>query len=273
MPPVVDVRSLCVDFGSVRALHDVSLRVDPGHRLGIIGGSGSGKTLTASAMLGLLPASASWSGEVLLQGRPTSGLHQAGWRRLRGATVALVAQDPRSALNPLVRVGDQVAEPLRATGVGRRDATRRALDLLEAVRLPDPARVARRRPGDLSGGQRQRVAIALALAADPTLLVADEPTSALDVSVQADVLPLLTELAGDRALVLITHDLAVAAQVCTDLVVLGSGRVLAAGPVDEVLARTDQPEVVELLAATHASALPQRCARCEVGPALVEVPA
>lgn len=258
--PVASVRGLRVAFGGVDVLHGLDLDVWPGRRVGLLGESGSGKTLTASALLGLLPRTARASGSVRLRGREMLGASQAQWRRVRGAEVGLIAQDPRTALNPLVRVGDQVAEPLRARGADTRRARARALELLEQVRLPDPARLARRYPGELSGGQRQRVGVAMALAAGPSLLVADEPTSALDVSVQAEILPLLADLSRAAALLFITHDLSVASAVCDEIVVLRRSEVVDCGPLARVVTEPAHPYVEELLAASHATALPAACA-------------
>ena len=258
--PVAQVRDLRVRFGDQEVVHGIDLDLHRGRAVGLLGESGSGKTLTGRSLLGLLPRTATATGSIRLAGVEMLGADERTWRTVRGSTVALVAQDPRSALNPLVRVGDQVAEPLRARGVPSAAARARAVELLGRVRLPDPDGIARRYPMALSGGQRQRVGIAMALAADPDLLIADEPTSALDVSVQADILPLFTDLAADRALLFITHDLAVAATICDDLLVLRDGTAVDSGPAARVVAEPGDPYVRELLAASDATALPAACA-------------
>ncbi|GAB79391.1 peptide/nickel transport system ATP-binding protein [Austwickia chelonae] len=253
---VAHIRDLRVRFGDQEILHGVNLELSAGRRLGLLGESGSGKTLTGRALLGLLPTHATATGSILLHGKEMLGAPEHQWRQQRGHTVGLIAQDPRTALNPLVRIGDQVAEPLRARGHGRTEARERALELLEQVRLPDARRLARRHPGSLSGGQRQRVGIAMALAAGPDLLIADEPTSALDVCVQAEILPLLAEISQDRALLFITHDIAVASAICDDLVVLRAGEIVDSGPLHRVLHQPAHPYVTELLDASRATALP-----------------
>lgn len=257
--PVATITDLTVRFGDTTALDSLCLRVEAGERVGLIGESGSGKSMTASALLGLLPASAHAMGSVRLGDTEVLGAPEARLRALRGTAVGLVAQDPRTALNPLVRVGDQVAEPLRGQGASRADAAARAVDLLGQMRLPDPPRLARRYPGELSGGQRQRVGIAMALAAGPALLVADEPTSALDVTVQASVLRIFSE-AAHQALLFITHDIAVAALLCERLVVLRHGVKVADGPTADLTRKPPHPYIAQLLDASRSTALPASCA-------------
>ncbi|RRD45680.1 ABC transporter ATP-binding protein [Tessaracoccus sp. OH4464_COT-324] len=258
--PVAQVCDLTVRFGDVTALDSLCLTINPGERVGIIGESGSGKSMTASALLGLLPVTATVTGSVQLQGVEIVGLPEKRLRRLRGQAVGLVAQDPRTALNPLVTVGDQVAEPLRAKGISAPEARRQAVELLGKVQLPDPKSTARRYPGALSGGQRQRVGIALALAANPALLIADEPTSALDTTVQAGVLEVLAGLSAATALMFITHDIAVAALLCSRLVVLRRGVKVADGPTTAIVDDPPHEYVCDLLRASSATALPAACA-------------
>lgn len=255
--PLLQVRSLCVAAGGRPLVEEVTFDVRPGERVAVVGESGSGKTLTVSAVLGLLPAGLAATGSVGFAGTEVVGTPERRLRSLRGRGMALVAQDPGTSLSPLSRVGRQVAEPLRAQGLGRVAARSRALELLAEVRLPDPPRLARRHPAQLSGGQRQRVAIAMALAGGPRLLVADEPTSALDVTVQAGVLAVLTRLTAERgtALLLVTHDLAVATQTCDRVLVLRSGRLLADGTPADVLGATADPYVRDLVAAARQTSL------------------
>ncbi|GGM10025.1 dipeptide ABC transporter ATP-binding protein [Promicromonospora citrea] len=270
-PPALEVRDLDVRTHGGRALlSGVSVRVAPGERVGLIGESGSGKTMTALAALGLLPDGVTASGHVGLAGVP-GNLLERGERELaalRGRDVSMVFQEPMTALDPLVRVGRQVAETMTLHGTGRAAARARAAALLAEVGLPDDA--ARRYPHELSGGQRQRVVLAMALANDPAVLVADEPTTALDVTVQRQVLDLMLRLAGERGagLLFITHDLAVVSQVCERVVVLLDGVVVEEGPVAEVFARPRHAYTRRLLAA---SALEPRATTAEpAGPTAAE---
>ncbi|ROT33287.1 ABC transporter ATP-binding protein [Micromonospora sp. HM5-17] len=218
----------------------VNLRLDAGDRVGLIGESGSGKSLTALALLGLLPDGMRASGRVVVDGRDLLGRPDREWRRVRGRTLGVVFQEPLTALDPLMPVGRQLTGPLRMHhGLNRADAEAEAVRWLARVHLPDPARLARALPHQLSGGQRQRVAIAMALACRPRVLIADEPTTALDVTVQAQVLELLGELVAQTgvALLFISHDLPVVAGLARDLVVMRHGRVVESGSVDDVLRR------------------------------------
>ncbi|MGW2095592.1 dipeptide ABC transporter ATP-binding protein [Promicromonospora sukumoe] len=251
--PALDLRHLTVRTRSGRPLlTDVSLRVAAGERVGLIGESGSGKTMTALAALGLLPDGVSATGHVGLAGVDGNLLDRGerSMARLRGQEISMVFQEPMTALNPLMRVGRQVAETMTVHGVAPGTASRRAAGLLAEVGLPDGA--ARRYPHELSGGQRQRVVLATALANDPAVLVADEPTTALDVTVQRQVLDLMTRLVSDRGagLLFITHDLAVVSQVCERVVVLLDGVVVEEGPVAEVFAHPRHEYTRRLLAAS-----------------------
>ncbi|MFJ4037763.1 ATP-binding cassette domain-containing protein [Microbacterium sp. NPDC090007] len=240
----LEVKNLHVDIGGRRVVDDVSFSVPDGARVGLIGESGSGKSLTALAILGLLPDGARAGGSVEWNGRQILGLPDRDLAALRGDDIGMVFQDPRTALNPLHTVGRQIGESLRIhERVSRREARRRAVDEAARVSLPDPAGVVARYPHQLSGGQRQRVAIAMALACRPRLLLADEPTTALDVTVQAGILSLLRSLVQDAgmSLVFITHDLAVLAQVATHAVVLSHGRVAEQGAVRDLLASPASP--------------------------------
>jgi ABC-type glutathione transport system ATPase component/ABC-type dipeptide/oligopeptide/nickel transport system permease subunit len=252
-PPALELRDLTVRTGGGRTLlSDVTVRVGAGERVGLIGESGSGKTMTAFAALGLLPDGVAATGHVGLAGVPGNLLDrgEGALARLRGREISMVFQEPMTALNPLMRVGRQVAETMTVHGAARRTATRRAGELLAEVGLP--AGAARRYPHELSGGQRQRVVLAMALANDQAVLVADEPTTALDVTVQRQVLDLMVRLVRDRGagLLFITHDLALVSQVCERVVVLLDGVVVEEGPVAEVFAHPRHDYTRRLLAAS-----------------------
>ncbi|GAA1147889.1 ABC transporter ATP-binding protein [Ornithinicoccus hortensis] len=253
--PVLSVRGLSVGTGSTRLLHDVTFRIQRGERVGLIGESGSGKSLTALAVMGLLGEGLRATGSVTLSGHGSNLLTTSERRlsRIRGHDMAMVFQEPMTALNPTMRVGRQVAEAMtlhRTVPAAR--ARQRAVELLDQVGLPDPAQIARSYPHQLSGGQRQRVVTAIALANDPLLLVCDEPTTALDVTVQALVLDLLVRgvEARDAAMLFITHDLAVVASTCERVLVMYGGRIVEAGPVTEVFASPRHRYTQGLLAAS-----------------------
>ncbi|HEY0855926.1 MAG TPA: ABC transporter ATP-binding protein [Albitalea sp.] len=246
--PMLQITSLQVALpgprGMARALRGIDLSLDRGDTVGLIGESGCGKSMTALALMGLLPEGAQASGSIRLDGQELVGLPDAELCRLRGRRMAMIFQEPMTALNPLHTVGAQVAEPLRQhLGVGAREARAEALRLLEQVRLP----LARQRldayPHQLSGGQRQRVMIAAALACGPDLLIADEPTTALDVTIQRDILDLIAELvaARDMALLLISHDLGVMAQNVDRVMVMYGGSIVESGPTAGVFARLAHP--------------------------------
>ncbi|RJK96556.1 ABC transporter ATP-binding protein [Vallicoccus soli] len=250
---MLDVRDLHVGTSRLRLVSDVSFSLSAGERVGLIGESGSGKSLTASAVMGLLPEGVRAEGSVRLAGvdHDLVGASEKALSRVRGDRVAMVFQEPMTALNPVMRVGDQVAEAmlLHRTVPDRRAARARAVELLDLVRLPDPGRAARAYPHQLSGGQRQRVVLAMALSNDPSVLLCDEPTTALDVTVQAQVLDLVlrgVERLGS-ALLFITHDLAVVATVCRRVMVMYGGRIVETGTVDEVFTRPRHPYTRGLL--------------------------
>jgi peptide/nickel transport system ATP-binding protein len=260
---VLEVRGLSVRTRSTGLLHDVSFGIRHGERVGLIGESGSGKSLTALAVMGLLGEGLHASGEVRLAGHDRN-LLTTGERRLsriRGNDMAMVFQEPMTALNPTMRVGRQVAEAMLLHGTVQRGRTRQAVvELLDQVGLPDPAHVARAYPHQLSGGQRQRVVTAIALANNPMLLICDEPTTALDVTVQALVLDLIVRGVAERdaALLFITHDLGVVASVCERVLVMYGGRIVEAGPVAEVFARPRHRYTQGLLAASDLDRPPER---------------
>ncbi|GAB94334.1 ABC-type glutathione transport system ATPase component [Kineosphaera limosa] len=256
---VLDVRGLSVQAGSTPLVREVDLRVARGERLGLIGESGSGKSLTALAVLGLLPEGLRSSGSVRLAGfdKDVVGASEAALCRLRGLQAAMVFQEPMTALNPTMRVGAQVAEVMTIHGVDARTARERAVRLLEQVRLPDPAGAARAYPHQLSGGQRQRVVLAIALANDPGLLICDEPTTALDVTVQAGVLDLIVSgaAARDAGMLFITHDLAVVATVCHRVAVMYRGRIVETGDVRAVFTDPQHEYTQQLVAASDLTAV------------------
>ncbi|MFT4280281.1 ATP-binding cassette domain-containing protein [Microbacterium sp.] len=246
----LQVRELVIEIDGRRVVDGVSFDVPDGARVGLIGESGSGKSLTAMAVLGLLPDGVTARGSVRWNDRELIGLPDRELARLRGAEIGIVFQEPRTALNPIRTVGRQIAESLRIhEGLGRRDAAARAIEEADRVRLPDPAQIVRRYPHQLSGGQRQRVATAMALACRPRLLIADEPTTALDVTIQAEILELLASLveSDGMSLVFITHDLAVLSRVASHAVVLEHGRVVEQGPLSTLLHRPSSPVTQALL--------------------------
>lgn len=246
----LEVTDLVVRIDGRAVVDGISFEVPDGSRLGLIGESGSGKSLTALAVLGLLPEGAVASGSIRWNGTELIGLADRELARLRGDEIGIVFQEPRTALNPIRTVGRQIAESIRIhEGIGRREARERAIQEAARVRLPDPASIVDRYPHQLSGGQRQRVAIAIALACRPRLLIADEPTTALDVTIQAEILSLLLNLVEEQgmSLMFITHDLAVLAQVATHGVVLEDGLVVEAASVRTLLTAPTSPITQGLL--------------------------
>ncbi len=262
---VLDVRGLTIEIptpaGPIRPVRDVSLHVAEGETLAIVGESGSGKSLTGLAILGLLPPAARvTAGEAFVAGQDVLRLPEPALRRLRGRTAAIIFQDPLSSLNPVHRIGRQIAEGISAhTNLPARAAWARATSLLARVGIPDPAARARAFPHELSGGMRQRAMIAMAVANDPKLLIADEPTTALDVTIQAQVLDLLAGLRAERgmAVVFITHSLPVVAEIADRVVVMYAGQVVEHGAVPDVFTRPLHPYTQALLAsAPHEDGTP-----------------
>ncbi|MFV0308246.1 MAG: ABC transporter ATP-binding protein [Desertimonas sp.] len=255
---LLEVTDLTVDFGHGPVVDHVSFALDAGERVGIIGESGSGKSLTALSIVGLAPDAATVTGSVRFEGRELLGRSDREMSKLRGDDLTMVFQNPLNSLNPVMRVGRQIAEPLRLhRRMTRTQAATEAVRLCEQVELPDPANVARSFPHQLSGGQRQRVGIAIALACQPALLIADEPTTALDVTVQDGVLTLLRELIDERdtALVFITHDVALVSGVSDRLLVMRRGAVVESGPTERVVSAPDHDYTASLIAAARATAL------------------
>ena len=251
--PLLDVQHLTVRFGPLAAVDDVSFQIGRGETLGLVGESGSGKTVTAFAILRLLqPPGRVGAGRIMFEGRDLLTLSEREMREVRGAGISLIFQEPMTALNPVMRIGDQIAEALTVHGLATRSQARsRAADLLDAVRIPDPAQRARDYPHQLSGGMRQRVMIAIALACRPPLVIADEPTTALDVTIQAQVLDLLRELKAqlNLALLLITHDFGIVAEMADRVAVMYRGRLVEEGPVRRILRSPAHDYTKALLAA------------------------
>ncbi|MGH3751809.1 MAG: ABC transporter ATP-binding protein [Pseudonocardiaceae bacterium] len=251
---VLDVTDLRVEFrtdeGRVAAVRGVSFQLRRGEVLGIVGESGSGKSVTSLAVMGLLPGSARVSGSVRLQETELLGASDKELSRVRGRGIAMIFQDPMTSLNPVYPVGYQVAEAIRAHQDVTRDAARKqAVELLAAVSIPDPAQRARSYPHELSGGMRQRVVIAIAMANRPEVIIADEPTTALDVTVQAQILEALhtAKVETGAAMLLITHDLGVIAGQADRVLVMYAGRVVEAGPVEEIFYAPRMPYTLGLL--------------------------
>jgi peptide/nickel transport system ATP-binding protein len=254
--PLLEVTDLRVTLNTARgpadALRGIELRLDRGATLGLIGESGCGKSMTAMAIMGLLPAGAQVSGSIRLDGQELVGLDDDAMCRLRGNRIGMIFQEPMTALNPLHTVGDQIAEPLTLhRGMARANARAEALRLLERVRLPQAAQRLDAYPHQLSGGQRQRVTIAMALACGPDLLIADEPTTALDATIQREILELIRTLVIDSgmALLMISHDLGVMARTVARLQVMYGGTVVESGPTGEVFAHLAHPYTRGLFAA------------------------
>ena len=256
MNALLEVRGLRTEFatdaGVVRAVNDVSITVPRGRVVGVVGESGSGKSVTARSILRMVnPPGRIVAGELMFDGRDLLALDEGEMREIRGSEIAMVFQDPQSALNPVMSVGDQIAETLTVHGVGKRTARARALDLLRQVGIPDAERRVDDYPHQFSGGMRQRVVIAIALANEPSLLIADEPTTALDVTIQAQILRLLGNLRDELgiAVLMITHDMGVVAETADRVVVFYGGQVVEQGPTAQVLRDPQHPYTAALLAA------------------------
>lgn len=253
---LIEVENLGVQFrtndGPVYAVNGVSFSLDRGQTLGIVGESGSGKSQTVLAMMGLLALNGQATGEARFDGRDLLSLPMAELNQIRGNRMAMIFQDPMTSLNPYLTVERQMTEVLELhKGLSRRDARVRAVQMLDAVKIPEAARRIAMYPHEFSGGMRQRVMIAMALLCEPQVLVADEPTTALDVTVQAQIIALLRELQRDfgTAVIMITHDLGVVAGLCDQVIVLYGGRVMEQGSANAIFYRPSHPYTVGLLAA------------------------
>jgi len=252
MAPILEVEKLRIWFGAHEVVRGVSFTLERGEVLGLVGESGSGKSVTSLAILGLLGSAARIEGSIRWQGRELLGLPDLSLRDIRGREIAMVFQEPMTALNPVMTVGRQITEALHAhSRVSAGDAKRRTIEALESVAIPDAARRFRDYPHQFSGGQRQRILIAMALVHKPQLLIADEPTTALDVTVQAQVLELMKSLQRERGLAMIftSHDLAVVGQMADRVAVMRKGEVLESGPCLQVLTQPKHPYTQSLLAA------------------------
>jgi len=254
--PLLSVRDLRVSFrlpqGEVQAVQGVDLDLNRGEVLGIVGESGSGKSQILFSLMGLLAANGRSSGQAIFEGRNLLDLPPAALDEVRGSSISIVFQDPMTALNPFMRVGDQLAEGLIAhRGLGRKAAWDEAVAMLDRVRIPDPAQRARAYPHQFSGGMRQRVMIAMALLMKPAILLADEPTTALDVTIQAQVLDLIADLARETgtAVILVTHDLGVVARACDRVLVLYGGQVMEEAAIEPLFQHPRHPYTQGLLAA------------------------
>jgi oligopeptide/dipeptide ABC transporter ATP-binding protein len=243
--------SIATEGGLIEAVRGITFSLGPGETLGVVGESGSGKTMLSLAILGLLPNAARVTGSVRLEGRELLTASAKEWNGVRGARVAMIFQDPMTALNPMYNVGWQVAECVRLhAGLNRTAARRRAVELLDMVGLPQPEQLARRYPHELSGGMRQRVVIAIAIANEPDLLIADEPTTALDVTVQAQILDTLRSIRNKTksAMILISHDLGVVAGVADRVLVMYAGKAVEVGEVEDIFRTPQMPYTIGLLA-------------------------
>ncbi len=251
---ILQIRDLRVTFttqvGELKAVRGIDVDVAPGEILGVVGESGSGKSVSFLAAMGLLPSSATISGSVMLDGKELIGAKRKAIRSVRGKSLAMVFQDPLSALNPVHRVGDQIVEMIQShQNMNTHDAEKRAVELLEIVGIPQPGERARQYPHEFSGGMRQRVVIAMAIANNPKVLIADEPTTALDVTVQAQILEVIQKVQQTfgTAVVLITHDLGVIARVADSVNVMYAGRNVESGSVQSIFDHPSHPYTRGLL--------------------------
>ncbi len=262
--PIAEIRGLRVAFGPAQVVRGIDLTVAPGEALGVVGESGCGKSVTWLAALGLLPGSARVSGKARLGDTELLGAAPAVLDSIRGGRIGMIFQDPASALNPVHRIGRQIAEALGLhrglSGAAAREEARR---LLDRVGIPDAANRLNAYPHEMSGGQNQRAMIAMAIAWQPDLLIADEPTTALDVTIQAQILDLLADLRRDlgMALVLISHDLGVVADLCSRVAVMYAGRIVEEGPARDLFAAPAHPYTEGLLAALPSLTGPKRAPR------------
>lgn len=249
---LLNVRDLSINIHGIRPLDGISFAVDKGEILGIVGESGSGKSLTALSVMGLLPLIGGKieRGSVVFDGQELTSLSEPAFRKLRGKRIAFITQNPMTSLDPVIRVGAQIDQMATLhLGLGPKDAQARSIEIMEKLRIPEAATIYHHFPHQLSGGMKQRIVIAMALAADPDLIIADEPTTALDVTIQAQIVDLLAEMVRDRgvALILITHDMGVVAQICDRVVVLYAGRIAESNQVSAIFAAPRHPYTSALI--------------------------
>jgi peptide/nickel transport system ATP-binding protein len=254
--PLLTVEGLGIGFrtdqGAIQVVEDLSFSLAPGRTLAIVGESGCGKSVTSLALMRLLPPNARIQGQVRFEGADLLGLDEASMRRLRGGEMAMIFQEPMTSLNPAFTVGDQIAEAIREhRAIGEKEAAEEAVAMLARVRIPDARARAAEYPHRLSGGMRQRVMIAMAMACRPKLLIADEPTTALDVTIQAQILDLMREMAVEAgtAIILITHDLGVVAEMADEVLVMYAGRAAETAPVRTLFSAPQHPYTVGLMGA------------------------
>ncbi len=248
---LLETQNLHIAFGEKTVVQGLNLQLQAGEKLALVGESGSGKSISALALMGLLPESAQHQGGIVWQGQNIAGYSQRQWQGLRGSALAMVFQEPLTALNPLMSVGAQIAEVLtQKLGMGAAQAQAKVHELLAEVGLPEPELSARKLPHTLSGGQRQRVCIAMALAAEPKVLIADEPTTALDMALRQQILQLLARLQAERgmAVLLITHDLPLVQQFADRVMVMHQGQVVESGPTAQIFSHAQHPYTQRLLA-------------------------
>jgi peptide/nickel transport system ATP-binding protein len=250
--PLLQVSNLTVAFGGNAVVHDISFAIEPGQTLGLVGESGSGKSATSLALLRLLPPTARVSGSIRFGSQSLETLAEAEMRTRRGSAISMIFQEPMTALNPVMRVGEQIAEALRAhhPALGRDEVRSRVVAAMHEVALPSPESRLRDYPHQFSGGQRQRILIAMALINRPQLLIADEPTTALDVTVQAQILSLLRDLRRSHSLsmLFISHDLAVVSQIADSIAVMQHGRIVEHAATDQLFRSPQHPYTRRLLA-------------------------
>jgi len=251
--PLLEVKNLCVSINGTEILRSVSFSLEKGKTLGIVGESGCGKSMTTYAIMNMLPKGGSIaSGSILLDGQELVGLRARDYRDIRGKRIALVMQDPFTSLNPMMKVGAQIAESLIIhQAISRQQAWNRAVDLLQSVGVPGPSSAVSKYPHEMSGGQRQRVVIAMAFACNPEVLIADEPTTALDVTLQAQILRLIRDLQeqSGTAVMLISHDIQAIGTISHDVSVFYAGRVVESGSAERVLRHAQMPYTQALLSA------------------------
>lgn len=253
--PLLDVQGLGISFRSSDSLlsvvHDVTFAVQPGERVGLVGESGCGKTVTGLALMGLLPLRSSFfQGRIVFSGQDLLPLSERQWHRIRGRRIGMIFQEPMSALDPIFTIGEQIGETLRTHfRIGRAEARDRAIEALTQVGIPEPAMRYDAYPHELSGGMRQRAMIAMAISCEPDLLIADEPTTALDVTVQAQIMDVLGELSArsHMAILFISHDLGLVSQTCNRIITMYAGQVVETGTNDNMLTRPRHPYTSALL--------------------------